>query len=339
MESKLNLAAIQDYSNDLAENFISELDSSNSDFDGKELLNLNEVKQVNLFIIRDIFSSWMEQMEANKSKYFDYDNEKVLEAKKSYMNSLSHHIKVDKKDLQGLYSEAINDTILFYLVPDFYLIHFIKQVPETLLTYEFLKQMEKYIDLNRSLYNEFLSKIADLDEPFDKQVLSEIIHGINFEAEEKEIFDFFSKHKTMEIEQFLNIDESEEIKAEEEPKKSKSFEFENEKLVHEKFKNEQQSLNEKHEGSKNPSLADNFQNQKINNIAKSISLNQKFVFVKELFNGNLDNFEKSLNQLDSFDSWEEANEFIEEKIAPEYNWDISKDSVADFTSIVERRYR
>lgn len=251
------------------------------------------------------------------------------------MNLLSRHIKVPFELMQELYSAAIRDTILFYLVPDYYLAHFIQELEEELLTVETLNQLKIYMDLNRKMYEDFLKTIEK--ENIDiksKEKLTDIIHSITFDAEEKEIFDYFSSKKNLDVETFLNIEDSVEKDKPETFEEGKKYTF-----VNEKYKSESTTLNDKLKDSKSSSLVDNMQKQKINSISKSISLNQRFIFIKELFGGNLDNYEKALHNLDSFDSWEEANQFIEEEIAPEYNWDISKDSVAEFTGIIERKYK
>lgn len=343
MESKLNLSAIQDYSDKIANIFISEIDSSKQSFNGSDLLKLNEIKQVNLFIVKEIFFQWLEQMEASKSNYFDYENEDVKTASAEYMNKLSFHIEVKREDLHGLYTKAINDTILFYLVPDFFLIQLVKDSRDSMINLDFFKRLKAYIDLNRKMFESFVESLELEEGALNKEEVIQKLRTIPFEAEEKEIFDYLSKKQNLDVEQFLNIEEGETKEIVEEPKKveatTKGFAFENDKILHEQYKKDENTVNDKHKDSKTPSLADSLQKQKISNIAKSISLNQKFIFIKELFDGNLDNYEKALSKLDSLSSWEEANTYIEEEIAPEFNWDISKDSVADFNGIVERRFR
>lgn len=343
MESKLNLIAIQDYSEDLTGIFLNELKGQKSHFSGKDILSLNEVKQVNLFILKEIFFSWKAQNIQMRSPYFDFDNKEVSASLEDFMNLLSRHIKVPFELMHGLYSLAIRDTILFYLVPDYFLVHFINELNDEMLNRETLNQYKTYLDLNRKMYENFLAKIdTEKIDISNKEKLGELIHSISFDAEEKEIFDYFSSKKNLDIELFLKIEETEESEVKpkaESFKEGKSYQFDNEQIVNEKYKSESGILNDKLKGEKSSSLLDNMQKQKINNISKSISLNQRFVFIKELFGGNLDNYDKALNTLDSFNSWEEANQFIEEELAPEYNWDISKESVAEFNEIIERKYK
>ena len=342
MESKLNLIAVQDYSDELARIFIKEIDPTKDFFSGRDILNLNHVKQVNFFILKDIFFGWQAQAEKIKNPYFDFENAEVKLKLKDLMNSLSHHIKIQRKGLEKLYSSAINDTILFYLVPDFYLHRLIQDLDENFLKLDTFKQLSTYIDLNKNMYEQFLSKLEeDKTRLENKKALFDVISALVYEAEEKDIFDYFSSKKTLDVEQFLKIEDSkEELKDSTKLNLSegKRFEFDNEKLVHEKFKKDEPTLNDKMKDANSTSLVDKMQKQKIGSISKSISLNQRFVFIKELFEGNLDNYETALNSLDALTNWQDANQFIEEKLAQKHNWDISKDSVAEFTRIVERRF-
>lgn len=342
MESKLNLIAIQEYSEELAGIFIDELNKSKAFFNGRDLLSLNEVKQVNLFILKEIFFGWIAQNQNLKSPYFDFEDAEVKKLMNDLMNRLSHHIKVSRGDLRPLYTKAINDTILFYLVPDYFLTQLIRDLDDKIFDEEIFKKLGTYIDLNKSLYESFTSKLSENKGELTKDKAVGILGGISFEAEEKEIFDYFSSKKNLDIELFLNIEEEVEVRENERSDSISSgrrFEFDNEKIVHEKYRKDELTVNDRLKGSKTPSLVDDMQKSKINSISKSISLNQRFIFIKELFRGNLESYDKALARLDTFNSWEEANEFIEEKIAPENNWDISKSSVAEFTDIVERRYR
>ncbi len=343
MESKLNLRAIQEYSDELAAIFLREVDDKKQAFSGKEILNLNQVKQVNLFILKEIFFSWLEQNEKIKSPYFDFQHPEVEKSLQDLMNLLSHHIHVSREDISELYSKAISDTILFYLVPDFFLTRFFQSLSVGLLTVENLKKLKVYLDLNKRMYEDFLNTIEKENiDVSDKNALLKCLSAITFEAEEKDIFDYFSSKKSLDIEQFLNIELEVKTTNTEAPANisgGRRFEFENEKMVHEKYIKDEPTVNDKLKSDKAPSIVDNMQKQKINNISRSISINQRFIFIKELFEGSLDNYEKALSKLDSLTSWEEANIFIEENIATVHNWDISKESVADFTEIIERRFR
>jgi hypothetical protein len=266
------------------------------------------------------------------------------------MNLLSRHIKVNRNNLHTIYAKAINDTILFYLVPDFFLIRLIKNLAEELMTKETFKSLKNYIGLNSGLFDSFLKKVGNIkSETLDKDELIKIISEIPYEAEEKEIFDYFSNKKELQIDSFLDFKEgkAEEIAIPTSPKKAKlnkddswqGFEFENDKILNEKFKHEEQpTLNDKLKKPAHKTIADNIQKPKGQSLTKVIALSQKFVFVKALFEGQLSDYEGALMKLESIDTWDSANNFIENELALKYNWDISSQPAEDFIGIVKSKF-
>ena len=61
----------------------------NDNFSGKEILEFTEIYQVNLFILKKIFEEWEQNIEKNKSSYFNYDDENLIVYK-----NLCHNINV-----------------------------------------------------------------------------------------------------------------------------------------------------------------------------------------------------------------------------------------------------
>jgi hypothetical protein len=106
--------------------------------------------------------------------------------------------------------------------------------------------------------------------------------------------------------------------------------------LHEKFGSRQPILNEKFEEN----VSENFLNKqlKINSIHNAISLNQKFIFVGDLFGGDVTQFQSWVEVLDRASSKEEALQFIHENIASKYGWDFGTEAVQEFMEIVERRF-
>lgn len=78
----------------------------------------------------------------------------------------------------------------------------------------------------------------------------------------------------------------------------------------------------------------------IKNLTKSFSINERIFTVKELFGGNKDIFEKSLEDLDKFNSLEDAKNYLLTNVVNEYGWDAPKmlKKVNEFVKKVKRRY-
>jgi hypothetical protein len=70
-----------------------------------------------------------------------------------------------------------------------------------------------------------------------------------------------------------------------------------------------------------------------------IGLNDKIAFEKNLFGGSSVDFNRVISQLSTYDSFQEAKEFIDTMIKPDYNnWDGKDDYAARFMEIVENKF-
>ena len=71
----------------------------------------------------------------------------------------------------------------------------------------------------------------------------------------------------------------------------------------------------------------------------AIGLNDKLAFIKHLFEGNSDDYERVMAQLKSFESFEDAKQFIVEFVKLDYNnWVGKEDVEARFIQILESKY-
>lgn len=76
-------------------------------------------------------------------------------------------------------------------------------------------------------------------------------------------------------------------------------------------------------------------------FAKTISfgLNDKIAFEKQLFGGSSEDLNRVISQLSTFDTFDEAENFIEDMVKPDYdNWEGKDDYVARFMEIVEKKF-
>ena len=100
-----------------------------------------------------------------------------------------------------------------------------------------------------------------------------------------------------------------------------------------------QSLNEKLNASPSAaSLSEKLKKQPINDLITAIGINQKFLFMNDLFEGERDEFHNSLSELNKFDSFLDADNYIKNNLMVKYNWDMENTSVVRFMELVERRY-
>lgn len=87
-----------------------------------------------------------------------------------------------------------------------------------------------------------------------------------------------------------------------------------------------------------PTIATSHARKKAGNIRTTITLNQRFMFTNELFNGDTQAFNQALDQLDSFGSYVEAYQYTMRHYARQYNWEEDSEASQEFLQILQSRY-
>lgn len=71
----------------------------------------------------------------------------------------------------------------------------------------------------------------------------------------------------------------------------------------------------------------------------TLGLNDRIAFEKSLFNGNADDLNRVLSQLNTFTSFDDATAFISSFVKPDYNnWEGKEDYEARFLEIIEKKF-
>lgn len=76
----------------------------------------------------------------------------------------------------------------------------------------------------------------------------------------------------------------------------------------------------------------------ITNLKSSISLNDKLLFIKDLFNGYSLAYSEAIDLLERYDTFEEADHFLQTNYAVKNQWDKRPDTVNKLYSILHRRF-
>lgn len=80
-------------------------------------------------------------------------------------------------------------------------------------------------------------------------------------------------------------------------------------------------------------------NDKLKNGGLNIGLNDKIAFIKHLFDGKPEDYERVISQINSFVSFNEAKHFIEDIVKPDYNnWTDKDDFEVRFLEIIEGKF-
>jgi hypothetical protein len=86
------------------------------------------------------------------------------------------------------------------------------------------------------------------------------------------------------------------------------------------------------------SLSEFHSNKKSESIKSTISLNQKYLFINNLFDGDGDLFEKVLVELENAPNLVAAKENVLSTYASRYRWNLTSPEVEEFYDILKRRY-
>lgn len=98
------------------------------------------------------------------------------------------------------------------------------------------------------------------------------------------------------------------------------------------------SVNDRFAQSETSSLADQLSKQPIKDLINAIGINEKFLFIEQLFNNDGISYNAELTVLNSMDSFEEAINYINNELQNKFDWKLKGTVEKKFIRLVERRY-
>lgn len=98
-----------------------------------------------------------------------------------------------------------------------------------------------------------------------------------------------------------------------------------------------QPLNEQLKAEKQE-LANNFQDTPIVDLKKAIGINDRYLFINELFRGDETMYERSLKTINSFAIFPEAHYWIQRELKVKLGWNERSEIVGHFDQLVKRRF-
>jgi hypothetical protein len=104
--------------------------------------------------------------------------------------------------------------------------------------------------------------------------------------------------------------------------------FEDEPTLHEKIASVQPLR----------TVASHQQRKPISDLRKAIGLNEKFLFINHLFDGNLQVYNQAIEYLDTSPSKVAAKEYIQNTLVPQFGWELQSNTCQLFMELVERRF-
>ncbi|OPZ98520.1 MAG: hypothetical protein BWY70_01203 [Bacteroidetes bacterium ADurb.Bin408] len=114
--------------------------------------------------------------------------------------------------------------------------------------------------------------------------------------------------------------------------------FSDSPTIIEKFKTDSQSINDKIAQSKSDaSLSAKMKESPVADLKKAIGINEKFRFVNELFEGNLSDYNATIEKLNTIGNAPDALKYLGE-LAAKYKWAPESNSLSNLKDLIRRRY-
>lgn len=97
------------------------------------------------------------------------------------------------------------------------------------------------------------------------------------------------------------------------------------------------SLNDKLKQSK-IDLGDALTEAPVRDLRKAIGINDRFLFINELFRGDENMYERSIKTINSFNILPEAEYWIQRELKTKIGWSEGNETVQQFIQLVKRRF-
>jgi hypothetical protein len=103
------------------------------------------------------------------------------------------------------------------------------------------------------------------------------------------------------------------------------------------IKNEAFSINDQLK-QREPEVAHGFNETPIRDLKKAIGINDRYLFINELFRGDEIMYERSVKTINGFNIFPEAQYWIERELKLKLGWNNSSIAVEHFDQLVKRRF-
>lgn len=366
--SKLNQEATTRYSQAFSAQILEDFFSKNDGINGQQIIGVTPIKQVNFFVLKVLFDQWQEETKKFRSPFFNYKNQEVNTALKSLVNTLSKNILIEKEDFRPLLEQAVYETLVLIFEPQ----KFYAQLVDSLGKNQELRSVSKYIKVFKPQFD----ALVKLTESKDGRDLSALIveafdsQPIDLQEKQSLVDEFETVLKLDVLEEepkpakteepsFPEISATEAF-GESKPENINGHDAPNNDELNQQFEpvetpepnsqpssvNEQfveqdiQTLNQKYETqSAEKTIADKHEEQGASSLAASININQRYMFLSDLFEGNEADYSKALETVDSNKSFDDSVEFLVQNYAKQYSWDMNSDEVKEFLKVIFKRFR
>jgi hypothetical protein len=332
MENTLRRDIMKEYSRKFAEEVSGKFFADHDKLESKDVMKAQKIRQVNLFVVKNLYDQWQREADRLKSPYFNYTSSEVQEAMQNFMNTLSHHIALDRTTYLELLEKSTEETLVLIFTPYDFFLRLLKDYDHNDIPVKYLSYVRKYIKINPFLLQHLLDILdeqgkSEINKNEIQEWLDKALERTNESPEDVEPYlAQFSEIQPLTLEEIYG-DERDRNKVKKE--NDKPDKQEEKKSMH------KPTLNDLLQKDEVPTLADLHRKAKIEDIKENLSINQRYMFVNNLFNGSEEAFNRTIEHIESVATSEEAISFLTHKFS---NWDHESQEVAEFLDLVKRRH-
>ena len=330
MESKLNYDAIETYVKAYSSKLNDNLFAENESITGEDILNI-PVSQVGLLILNRIFETWSLEAEKLKSPYFNYESDAVHGHMQKLMNVLSKNILVSRSDFEPMLVRSVHDTLLLIVSPYSYYKILLEKKDTSI---ELLQGMDKFVTVNKGVLLQIIDQLNESTELLEdpSALLNAVFSNLDDSPQNNEgdFKKFAELHPLNESDFYLAVADEPALQ---------SYEFEDEEDEAAPAVSSEKTLNDSFVGSSYETVADTLKNsQEVNTLKSMLSINQKFMFINDLFNDNQEDFNKVLDFLEGCETKEVAVSFINNNYLKHNIWNANAPQVKEFLGLLDKKF-
>ncbi|MGI4883722.1 MAG: hypothetical protein ACRYFR_02050 [Janthinobacterium lividum] len=336
-------------------------------FDGPALLRFTPVRQLNLLVLRQLLTQWQAEAAHLRSPYFDFDAAPVQASLAQLMNTLSRHIRLGRAALEPLLAEAAAGALGLATAPVDAAQHLLFNGPEPIAMAS-LRDNLRYLDLDKEFYQGFVDNLPATTEGFTAEFLRhrfELYHAANYRAHEpvQRFVEALSALLPLTTADLLEdgpvatppaatvmvrpvalaplAPEPVSPPAAAQPPAERITLPAPTVPLYEKLKASQSDIQplaetlRAHAASTRPVEHTAL---KVETLRAAISINQRFSFINELFNGENMEYHAAVQHLDALPTAEQARTYLTDELAQRYDWMHKEEHVSKLLKLIERKF-
>ncbi len=370
MTVQINSNYLEKYAEDYASIVCEQYFASRSYMTGQDIVKLTNSTQVNFLVIKSLFELWQGELAKLKSSpFFDYRDISVHEALTQFMNVLSKRIKVEKAHMQPLVKIAVAEAIKLATDPVAFYQAELAKAPASKFN-DYLKENKKYYKWHPEVVTFLIDKAGFGNDEgaymraisANYQVIKENLQSVNL------LLATLGDVKAFDLDAYRTEVQNEPKSSEEgDSSDTSNHSFFDEvadtndsPIVKDQMKAYEDTLKkpepviepiisvavENGSSKLDPGMlkarfaSESYKNMKgiSGELSENLAINQRFMFTKELFDGNADLLKHALKSLDHCSSFEEAIGLVNSRYVSELSWNIQEEPVEEFLQLVYRKF-